>query len=464
MMGRRPNDPRIYGPLVTTLNTIDAVSPILAVVFFIAAGASYVALHAHYLLILVLASLGVIVFFLPELSRRLLASLLGSGINDEMPSLLAVMIPYVASSRDLSAVLVTASESLGLKFSRVETRRLSYLLAAGYDERRALRILADTTPSSRLREVIRELLTVEEMGLSRLRAAVNLYARTMDAVKSTWQSYAKLGETITEAMTTLIVSAAVLLPLSLFGSSNLLIPLAVLMMVLSPSLAILLALLRPKLGEPEGGWWVAGLTIGSAVAASLIMFLGRYLAALIILTLATIVSEASWARLSKRFAESLRLLREASERARLGLPFADVLSRASMLGKSIINAIVSSDKVAGRVGIGPALQSFVDIFYESLRSLKSLQVEAYILMGISAVAPAISLVGVYALVNYIASSSLSSMLTNTLSVQYAARLLMAMSPLSTLPAASLHRGRRMSPAASLVSATLSLLVVRFITL
>ncbi|MFP3312126.1 MAG: type II secretion system F family protein [Acidilobus sp.] len=456
MMRRKLSDPRLYGPLAITLNKLNAISAPLSVAAFTSALLSRFALHLNYAVPTAFAAFGALFIVMPALARKLAMSLLGSGIDDEMPALLAVMIPYVASSRDLASVLTTAAESLKLRFVRNESRRLQYLLSAGYDERRALRILADTTPSARLRDVLRELLAVEELGLSRARAATELYSRTMDAIKVSWQSYAKLGETITEAITTIIVSAAVLLPLSFFGNADLLMPLAVLVMVLSPSLAMMLAMLRPRLGEPDGSWWVAGLTISSTSLASLLLFLDRYLPAALALLATSIISEASWIRLSRRVASSLRLLREASERARLGLPFGDVISRASVLGKSVVQALLDSDRVAGRIGVGPAIQGFADILYESLRSLRSLQVEAYVLMGVSAVAPAIALAGVYAIANYISSSSLSLMLSNVASVTYASRLLLAISPLSTLPTAALYRGRRMSSTPSLVALLLSL--------
>ncbi len=441
-------DPRIYGPLAMTLRKVNKVS--LPMSMALVAAAAYSAARANYLMLVVMVSLAAVSAFLPRLVKGAVMRSVGAGINDEVPALLAMLIPFVASAKDLASILISASDSLKLKFIGFEARRLRYLLSTGYDERRALRILADTTPSSQLREVIRELLNAEEMGLSRSRVASMLYSRALDSVKRSWSNFVKLGESMSEVMTTLTISAAILMPLAMFGSTAIAIPLASLAIVLSPAMAILLVLSRPKLGEPDGGWHVMAVTLLSVLTSSALLFLGKPMLALALLAAASIYGEVRWIEASRSLRSSLRALREASERARLGLPFVDVLRSASSLGRSLVNSIIKAESVAGKIGIGAAIQNLSDLIYDSLRSRESIQVETYIMLALAIASPVIAAASIAILVNYIASSAISG-LFNLAASSYALRAVTIMAPVSPLPSSALYRGKYMSSTPSLLA-------------
>ena len=442
-------DPRLYGPISRRLAAIERASVPLS----IAVGAiSPVAFLMRRSLILAssLALTALILAFLPRIVVRIESQLAASGLEAELPAAIALLIPYVASSRDLANLLIYAARELRLRFLGREAWRLSALLSSGMDERAALRFLADTTPSQRLRTVIRELLSAEELGVSRSRLVAAMYSRALDMARTAWSGYVKVGEVVVEGVITLVASIAVLVPLAAFGGLQVMPVLAAMAVALSVGSAIALIVMRPTLGDVEGGWCVGAASLAAVILSSILASRGSIPLAIAVLLPASIYAEIQGVRAERLAEQAIAWLREAASRARLGLPFEDQLRQAAPAGGRLVRAAAAAYRIAGRVGLGGAIESFADLVAEALRSVRATRLEGMVLEAISAAVPAVSAVALKLMASYVASTPFMGALGLT-SLSGSMGVLAFMAPLAPLPAAALQRGRRLSPAFSLLS-------------
>ena len=455
-MMRRWYDPRLYGRYASLLSRASGLAPLGAALAVAAAalyfrGLSRLALIAGLLAAPVLAA--------PYWVAGLVNFVQASGIDEELPVLMAALIPFASSSYDLATLLATLPERLGLKFLRNESYRLRAYLNTGLDERRALRELARTTPSRSLRDVIRELLTAEELGTSRHRMAMVLYERAMSYIKSSWSRYAKAAEALTEGLVTLLVSIVVLLPMFSLSGPQVMAASMALFLLLSTSSTVALALMRPRLGDVEGGAGVLALTLAAAAASAALLFYGRAVVAVALLAAASVVTEALWRRAAASLAAAERGLREAAERARLGLGFADELASLGPVGKGIVGAVIYAGGLVGVSKAGRALEALAEVVSESINTMRSLAQESAMLAALSAASPVISIVTLRTLAGYVARYPLAAMIFPLGAVSMSIRLALAMAPLVVLPAAALSRGKRPSAAYSLAAALASLAAI-----
>ena len=456
-MMRRWYDPRLYGRYARLLSAVSGLTPLGAV---LAAAAAALYLRGFPRLALAAGLLAAPVAAAPYWVGGLVGFVQASGIDEELPVLMAALIPFASSSYDLATLLATLPERLGLRFLRNESLRLRAYLNTGLDERRALRELARTTPSRSLRDTIRELLTAEELGTSRHRMAMVLYERTMNYMKSSWSRYAKAAEALTEGLVTLLVSIVVLLPMFSLSGPQVMAASMALFVLLSTSSAVALALMRPRLGDVEGGGAALAIALAAATASSALLFYGRYAIAIAALAAASVATEILWRRAAASLAAAERGLREAAERARLGLSFADELRALGSVGQRVVGAVAYASGLVGMPKAGRALEALAEVVSESINTMRSLAQESAILAALSAASPVISIATLRVLAGYVAKYPLAAMIFPLGAISVSMRLALAMAPLVVLPAATLSRGRRPSAAYSLAAVVASLVAAR----
>ena len=456
-MIRRWYDPRLYGRYASLLSRASGLAPLGAA---LAAAAAALYFRGLSRLALIAGLLAAPVLAAPYWVAGLINFVQASGIDEELPVLMAALIPFASSSYDLATLLATLPERLNLRFLRNESYRLRAYLNTGLDERRALRELARTTPSRSLRDVIRELLTAEELGTSRHRMAMVLYERAMSYIKSSWSRYAKAAEALTEGLVTLLVSIVVLLPMFSLSGPQVMAASMALFLLLSTSSTVALALMRPRLGDVEGGAGVLALVLAAAAASAALLFYGRAVVAVALLAAASVVTEVLWRRAAASLAAAERGLREAAERARLGLGFADELASLGSVGKGVVGAVIYAGGLVGVSKAGRALEALAEVVSESINTMRSLAQESAMLAALSAASPVISIVTLRALAGYVAKYPLAAMIFPLGAVSMSVRLALAMAPLVVLPAAALSRGKRPSAAYSLAAVLASLAALR----
>ena len=153
-------------------------------------------------------------------------------------------------------------------------------------------------------------------------------------------------------------------------------------------------------------------------------------------------------------------MREAAERARLGLGFADELASLGSVGKGVVGAVIYAGGLVGVSKAGRALEALAEVVSESINTMRSLAQESAMLAALSAASPVISIVTLRALAGYVAKYPLAAMIFPLGAVSMSVRLALAMAPLVVLPAAALSRGKRPSAAYSLAAVLASLAALR----
>ncbi len=451
-------DPRLYGPHSKELTRLRALSmPASAAAAFLAL-TSLIALRDTALSV-ALAVGAFLVWLTPSITIKVRSYILSSGIEAELPAALALLIPYAASSRDLANLLIYAARELRLRFLGQETWRLEALLSTGMDERGALRFIADTSPSQRLRAIVRELLGAEELGVPRSRLVATIYSRALEMVRQAWSGYVRTGEVIVEGVITLVASTAILVPLVAFGGLQAIPILAALAAALSGGSALALILMRPSLGDLEGGWDIGSATLTSALLSSLLLSKGYILTSIALLAPAALYSELANVRAARGVEQAVAKLREAATRARLGLSFDEHLRLAAPAGGRLVEAAAKAYRIAGRVGLGGAMESFADLVSDALRLVSSVKLEGTLLEAISAAVPAVSAIALRLLTSYVMSTAIAGGLGLT-PLYSSMGVLAFIAPLAPLPASALQRGRRLSAAPSLASVLIYALALR----
>ncbi|MGC9072428.1 MAG: hypothetical protein ACP5HK_07070 [Acidilobus sp.] len=452
------HDPRLYGPASRWLSLLSSISvPSSALL----AGTALVAifLTRHPLIPSIIGIMAIMAAASPRVASKLHAYIVSNGIEGELPAALALLIPYAASARDLANLLIYAAKELKLRFLGNEAWRLRALLASGMDERSALRYLANTTPSHRLREVIRELLNAEELGVSRSRLASDLYSRALDMTRLVWANYTKAGEVLVEGVITIVASIAILIPVVALGTGQALPALAAVAGMISVGSALALIMMRPRIGDVEGGWMAGAVTLSSVLISSTLLSRGSFLLALVALAPATVYSELTSLAAERSLSAAISRLREAATRARLGVSFEEQLKAAAPASGKIVEAVAKAYRIAGRVGLGSAVEAFADLLSDAVQAVQSVRLEGTLLEAISAAVPSVSIVALKMMAVYITSTPLMGTL-GLVSLTGSIGVITFIAPLAPLPAAALQRGRRLTAGPSLASVLAVALALR----
>ena len=444
-------DPEIVGPLAAPglrkasiyLNSLTLSSSIAA-----ALASPFDPLLGAIILLAAISSLAA-AQFLPHLWRSILAQ----GIDKELPALLVYLVPYSSSPKYLADVIAALPRG-PFKWFTHEAARLKLLLDMGHDPLSALKRLAETTPSSRLRGILLEYTSLQAIGATSSMTTVKILERAIEMAREAWRGYVELSRAAVEIATAGLVSIVALAPLT--GSTSMLVALIALLLA---STGVLLLLARPGIGDGVRSKTIPAAYLASIGAASLLAARGGVLAALALLASSTIALEAASLRLARREARALKSLRVAAEEARYGLDYMDDLEEAKPLGGPI-SAVLEASRIAGSIGVGQALERLVRVLDEVLTYRKRAWTESIVLEGISMIAPVV-LAG--------AIVKLSALLQPTaplpITVPQAgvdAPAILALAPLATVPATTFRRGYRPTPLTGLITLLLVWLALKIV--
>ena len=448
-------DPEIYGPKVSRLfRLLFRISIILSIASLILALILTIAGLTSPLIIALPVVLAILPLKIPVIWRIVL----GSGIDKELPAVLAYLIPYARSPLNI-ADLIASLEGEGYFWVKFEASRLRFLLSLGYDPVTALRKLAETTPSKRLAEIIRDYVNAQNLGVSRSQLTLMLFEHAMSSVRDQWRSHVEFGRVVAESIVAALVSMVALAPLIILGGGYPLI-LVMIPLVIAPIGALVMLATRPPLGEYRLSYFELLLTISVPFIAVILNFKVSLEAGLAYLLGMTVVVEAIAVGFNRLNESALRELRLAVEEARLGLLPEERLTRSERAAKGVLKAIVEASRVAGTMGLGQALNQLLTLIEEARRQAKSASLQAAILAIIAVTSVPITIYGLSMLKTSLTLGSLK--LVDPATVDFMIRLVAISTPLIALPASVLQRGWLISPlypllAQTLVMVTLSIL-------
>jgi len=440
----RPIRPEIYGPTPSLKLRILVKTALTASLILSLSSLAGLAVEPR--LGVVLALLSLVTLGAGLVAPYLWRAVLGHGVDNEVPSLLSFLLPYSSSPRYLTDVLVRVPHE-HFRWVKYEAERLGLLLDMGLDPVEALRELAKTSPSRRLRTVLTDYVHSLITGAPRSQVTLMLLDHAVQGVRSQWRTYTELSRIIVEALTGVLIASVALAPLALF-SGDVNAELFVMPLAFSPIAALILLLLRPGIGDhrPSLAWTT--LLLVSVMVAGIVYYALGALPALLVLALAGAASEVMWRSWSRKEEAALAKLKEAADDAKYGRPFDETLREAKSLAPQLLGAIVDAARIAGRLGVGDTLLHVYRVIEEARNARRSLSLQGWILSVLAAVAPAVS---VYLLV-YIAGFSGGEMLAgNPEALVEGARLLAGLSPLAPIPASVAARGWIPSVAPSLLS-------------
>lgn len=384
--------------------------------------------------------------------------ILGSGVDKELPAVLAYLIPYTRSPINI-ADLIASLEGESYFWVRFEASRLRFLLNLGYDPITALTKLAETTPSRALAEVIRDYVNTQSLGVSRSQLTLLLFRHAMDSVRSQWRSHIEFGRLVAEGIVAALVSMVALTPLILLGGGYPAI-LLIIPLVVAPAGALAMIATRPSLGEYRLSYFELLLTLTVPVVAIMLNLKVSLDAGLAYLVGMTIVVEAIALGFKRLNSMALIELRRAVEEARLGLLPEERMARAEKAAGGVLKSIVEASRVAGTMGLGEALNQILTLVEEARRHVKEASTQAAILALLSSVSIPITIYALGILKTSLAIGNLN--MVNPEAVDSLARLLAATSPLIALPASILQRGWLISPIYPLIAQTLAMITLSLI--
>ncbi|MGC9182349.1 hypothetical protein [Caldisphaera sp.] len=445
---------------IKTIILIKKVSRLLKMISFLMFIILIYLIIVHKFFIVSLLSLISILFFfsdfwIPEIWLKIL----NNGIEYELPSLLAFLIPYASTTRNLIDLLLTMPDSLKLKYIKKEIERLKIILNFTQDSRKALSKLGETTPNLRFKRLIVDYVQSEYMGTSKNKIAMLLYKYAIYGIRDGWKNYIELGKEFVEISIGIILSIGVLAILILFNGSNLLFIVLVFGLFFIPLISILLLLLRPKIGEPQDNYFVEILSIVFPLISSFFILKSMVYFSLIPLIIGSIILEFYYRETEKRIDIALSNLRTASEKAKIGKRFDVELNRAKLLANNIIQAILESEKIAGKIGVSNAIEGIRLIIEESRRLSNSIKAQSIFMMSIAIISPLISIFAI----NIISSTFLNSyqfIPINYNMFSFSKIIIASLSPLTVLPISILYRGKIPTLIPSLLSTLLVILLLR----
>jgi len=437
-------EPKLYPPGHARLFTRLAEALVLAALAASIAGAVAAPVHATAALALEAAALALMAA--AWLAPRVWRAMVGAGVNREMPSLLAYVIPYASSARYLADVIAALPRSF-FRWTRYEADRLRYLLDLGYDPVAALQELASTTPSRKLREALNDYIHAQKLGAPRSTVTMRLLERAVEEARSAWRSYTDLGRGLVEAATAIVIAAVAMAPMALLsGTVN--VGLLAAPLAAAPALGLLMLVSRPSLGDYRGDMAAATVALlGALASAATGLSLGvEYEFA--VLAAFTVAAEALAMVEARREEAAYAAFREAVEEARYGRALEAALARAAGLAKGVVAAIVEAARVAGRLGVGEALANLYRVVEEARSARLQARGQGLVLAILAAAAVPVA---VYTLRSIAALEGVEILAGSPRSLEAAAQVMVALSPLAPLPAAILMRGWRPGLAPSLAS-------------
>ncbi len=389
------------------------------------------------------------------LAVRAWKSVLASGIDQELPALLSYILPYSHTPRHIVDLIITLPRDI-FKWTLHEAERLKILLDEGQDPLSALRLLAETTPSRRLREVILDYATAHSLGAPRSQTTLLLLNHAVAAVRMKWKTHVETGTIVAELTATAIIAGSAMTPIAMLTGGNIL--LISIFAILTPLIGGLgLLLTRPVIGDMKPSSKIYMASPALLLIVSVLLLNKIIMPSLVILAITATIIEAIAYWNSKAFESSIQALRIASERSKYGMGFEDTLRNAEKAASGVIRAIIQSASIAGRLGVGEAISRLYQIIEEALNSVRSAKVQALLMAFISTAAPPIALYAVKFMED--AASTASDLLVGIGSIETVKNVLLASSVLSPLPAAIVHRGWVPSFIPSLASLVLSLYVL-----
>ena len=324
------------------------------------------------------------------LAPHALRSIIASGIDDEVPSLVLYLIPYAWSPHTVADLIARiAYVRRGFRWLRLEARRLSMLLDWGLDPLTALQKLSHTTPSASLREVLDEFIHASRTGFPRSLLLARLAERALEGIRRRWQSYSELSRTLAEANAAIIVAAGVMAPLASVsgGSAAMVLPLSVLLPALG---ALASTILQPASGPGRTGLSLrlAPLLAGYVFVALALTAAGSTLLPLI--AFGALATEAYGFRASMKIRRALRALGVAAREARLGRLSTEMLEEAANLDRPVFEAIIEAVRVGGATRIWTGLEMLERAYRSALRAVESTRSHAIMTTAVTLVSLAVS--------------------------------------------------------------------------
>ena len=365
-------------------------------------------------------------------------------IEQEIPILLSYILPYTPTPRYITDLIKDIPGDV-FKWMRGEAERLKLRLELGDDPLNALRYLAETTPSKRLKTILNDYITSQTLGASRSQITLTLLRHAIDSIRDTWRKYSELGRIIGELTTTIIIASAAIAPITILTGAGL--EGLALLSILAPLVGGLgLILVRPAVGEPPVEWWVTSLLLLAPITASTLLYMGYTIPSIILLLAAGVVGEYKWHIVYKSLVGGVDSLRRASDAIKYGGEYEEYLKEAEKSSGRLVKALSMSLRIAGKLGVSPALSTISHVQEEVVKAISNVRIQSVIL---SALAIGAVVIGVYT--GDIIHGALKSMETNTDSTIIIYRILEASAPIAPLPASILYRGRVPSMVPSIAS-------------
>ena len=379
--------------------------------------------------------------------RRILAW----GLDRETPAVLTYLLPYASGPKYLADVIIGAPREY-FTWLKWEADRLEYLLRLNYDPLSALRELARTTPSKKLREALLDYVNTHELGAPRSQATMRLLERALAEARGQWRSYIELAKGIIESIVALTMSLVVLAPIGFMASKDL-APLALIPAILSPLGALALIFVRPAIGEGDTGAEIPLLAVAGAFASTIAFFAAGWRIAVTILVILAIIVEYRSYRAFQVEEKATMVLREIAVGAKYGRFTHERIVEALPAASKVLRALVSALTYAGKLGVSEALINVYRVLEEAREARLSSKGQGLILTGVAALTPPISIYMINMLANLAKGGEALGITSNPQSL---AVYLAAASPLIPVIGAALWRGRKLSLIPSLIALALSL--------
>ncbi|MCE4619523.1 MAG: hypothetical protein F7C33_00700 [Desulfurococcales archaeon] len=400
---------------------------------------------------LLLALIAMVELALPNIAVATWRRMLGWGLDRETPAVLTYLLPYASGPKYLADVIVGAPRE-HFTWLRWEADRLEYLLSLGHDPLSALRELARTTPSKKLREALLDYVNTHELGAPRSQVTMRLLERALAEARGQWRGYIELAKGIIESVVALTMSLVVLAPIGFMASKDI-APLTLIPAILSPVGALALISMRPAIGEGDTGGEIPLLAVTGAFASTIAFLVVGWKIATIILAVLTIIVEYR-SHLAFRVEEkATMILREIAVGAKYGRFTHERIAEALPAASKVLRALISALTYAGKLGISEALINVYRVLEEAREARLSSKGQGLILTGVAVLTPPISIYMINMLANLAKGGEALGITSNPQSL---AVYLAAASPLIPVIGAALWRGRKLSLTPSLIALVLSL--------
>ncbi len=373
------------------------------------------------------------------------------GVDQEVPLLLAYLLPYTHTPRYIADLIKDLPASV-FKRMQGEAERLQALLDAGEDPLRALRRLADTTPSKKLSMVLKDYIAAQSLGASRSQITVSLLNHALSTIREYWKRYTELGNLVSEAVVTAIIAVSALTPVTILTGQGL-GPLGVIAVLAPLTGAGILLMARPEMGEPRPPSYITIILLAAPLAASILLYTNRIPPAILLLAAASIVGEYWWRRISRSMERGIRGLRMAGEAAKYRGDYEKHLKEAEGAASKLVEALTSAVRIAGKLGASTAISTISSVLEEVSTAIKSTRIHALVHSILAIVAIGLGIYTGRLIEEAAASSGIAQQ-----GVEWVYSVLRASAPLAPLPAVIVYRGRTPSLIPSLVSAIILLLL------